>query len=844
MPDPLQQELAALRQRLTELEALESQRHQVEEDLRQLKEFNESIVQNMAEGIAVQDESGRFTFVNPAAARLLGYQVHELVGQHWTVVTPPDQHPIIHAADQRRAQGKTDRYEIELVCKDGSRVNVQISASPLALPESRRFPGSFAVFTDLTEYKRSKETLLQRNRELSTLYTASAAVSSNLSLETVLQTVAEQMTRALDITGCAISLWRMQEDCIETVIDYNTAFPEETEPSGTIYRLEDYPTTRRVLETGQSMLIQRDDPKADPAELLLLESYEAYTLLMMPLVAQERVLGLMELLDDTKPRFFTPDDIRLASGLASQAAIAIQNAQLYRQAKHEITERMRAEKELQLAKEAAEAANLAKSAFLASMSHELRTPLNAILGFSQLMTRDPGLSAEQRENLDIILRSGKHLLDLINDVLEMSKIEAGQADLRQENFDLHHLLRTLEDMFRPRAAGKGLALSFEIDPSLPRYIFGDMNKLRQVLIHLIDNALKFTQEGSVAVRVEAWKANQAGSHAQVYLYFEVEDTGAGIAPEETHYVFDPFVQAASGQRSGKGTGLGLPISQRFVHLMGGDLTLSTQPGQGSLFKFHILAGLGEAPQKPSVKPARRAVALQPGQPAYRLLVAEERQESRELLVKLLSPLGFEVREAADGKQAIQLWQNWRPHLVWMSVRMPVMGAGHAAQRIKTAPGGQETILIALTTSVFEEQPHALAEAGFDGFLRKPFQEEEIFELLSQHLGARYVYQDLETPDASPGCEAHDQAPAAQPRRPQEDVPKALAVLPPELLDNLRQAVVQADLESIASAIEGIRQRQAPLGELLAELADNFDHDAILALIHPAREDRSRNAGEI
>jgi two-component system sensor histidine kinase/response regulator len=316
------------------------------------------------------------------------------------------------------------------------------------------------------------------------------------------------------------------------------------------------------------------------------------------------------------------------------------------------------------------------------MSHELRTPLNAILGFSQLMAHDPGLTTEQQEYLETIGRSGEHLLGLINDVLELSKIDAGGVTLQEESFDLHRLLDGLEEMFRLRAADKRLMLVFDRAPDVPQYVRTDQGKLRQVLMNLLGNAVKFTQEGGITLRVGKGPMGYSPRAGSVLLHFEVEDTGPGIAPEELDAVFDAFAQTASGQASKEGTGLGLPISLQFVKLMGGDLTVSSDgmPGQGSLFKFDVQIELVDAADVPTSQPARRVIGLEPDQRAadggpYRLLIAEDREASRMLLTKLLEPLGFEVREAVNGQEALEIWEQWEPHLIWMDMRMPVID-GH------------------------------------------------------------------------------------------------------------------------------------------------------------------------
>jgi signal transduction histidine kinase len=348
---------------------------------------------------------------------------------------------------------------------------------------------------------------------------------------------------------------------------------------------------------------------------------------------------------------------------------------------HDITAHRQAEKEhlhaleMQKAKESAEAANLAKSTFLANMSHELRTPLNAILGFSQLMTHASNLTPDQQGNLTIIGRSGEHLLGLINNVLTMSKIEAGRTALQENGFDLHRQLRSLQEMFQMRTDDKGIALLLDIAPDVPRYVYADEGKLRQVLMNLLSNAVKFTQEGSVTLRVGCQRQDAEAvdaaldASAPITLSIKVEDTGAGVAPEEMDALFDPFVQTASGQKSQEGTGLGLPISQQFVNLMGGELGVSSSVGQGTTFRVQIPVALAaeDAVKTLDLQPQRRVTGIEPGQTApdggpFRLLVVEDNLANRELLIKMLTPFGFEMRYAVNGAEGVAMWEAWQPHL--------------------------------------------------------------------------------------------------------------------------------------------------------------------------------------
>jgi signal transduction histidine kinase/CheY-like chemotaxis protein len=467
--------------------------------------------------------------------------------------------------------------------------------------------------------------------------------------------------------------------------------------------------------------------------------------------------------------------------------------------------------QLEQAKEAAEVANRAKSIFLANMSHELRTPLNAILGFARVMERDPLFPDSQRDNLDTVNRAGEHLLSMINDVLDMSKVEAGRMQVEPEPFDLHQLLQDLATMTTLRAEAKGLRFLLEPSETLPRYVVSDQGKLRQVLINLLGNAVKFTDQGGAALRA-AGAEHPDGSR---WLVIEVEDTGRGVPDDKREAIFEPFIQACSSPEE-RGTGLGLAISKRLVELMGGALELSSTLGAGSLFRVRLPLVEARREQILSQPTARRIVGLASGQSVdLRLLSVEDNADNRDLLRAVLQNVGLDVREARNGAEGVELFRQWRPHLIWMDIRMPVMDGREAVARIRRIPGSESCRIIAVSASTFLEQVEAVIADGFDDFLRKPYRDVEVYGMLERHLGVRFAYEDEQ---------------AAIPQQRLALDPARVAALPAAWRLAFRDAALRGQLDEMERLVDELAAREPGVASALKELVLELELERILELL--------------
>lgn len=874
-----------------------TERKRAEGALRESEERFRAIFENAAIGIAIATVEGHNLRSNPAIVRMLGYSEAELQFTPFTVYTHPDDLNADLALYEELLAGRRNSYPIEkrYVRKDGQAIWVNLTVAAVRDPQGE-MQFVVTVVEDISARKQAEESLRQSEAKFRAIFENSQVgiyrtrVSDGLILDanqyyadllgysspsdlighvtavefylnaSDRQRMVEELQRSQEIRNFETRFRRLNgEPCwvlfscrLNVAEDYmEGVIADISDRKRAEEALRQSEATNRALITAIPDLMMRLTREGTYLDFIPAKNFKTFIAHpdfvgksiydSMPLdLARQRMQYIERVLETGEPIIYefdyTVDGDQLQS---EEARIVVSGSNEVLVIVRDITERKKAEAELKRAKEAAEVANRSKSQFLSNMSHELRTPLNIILGFSQLLIRDGSLNSQQEDYLNTINRSGEHLLSLINDVLEMSKIEAGRTTLNENNFDLHDLLDALQQMLLHKAESKRLRLVFERSPNLPQYIYTDESKLRQVLINLLGNAIKFTQMGCITLRAysesdlmpnalppvepEAPSSDQLEAAIPpdtTVLHFAVEDTGAGIAPEELSYLFEPFVQTESGRKSQEGTGLGLPISRKFVHLMGGDISVDSVVGTGTVFHFYIRAAVVQAAESDRDSPYRYVIGLESGQPHYRILIAEDRPENRQILIELLTPIGFDVRAATNGEEAIAVWRSWKPHLIWMDIRMPVMNGYEATEQIKAAAGNRPPVIIALTGSVFEEDRAVALSVGCDDFVRKPFRTEIIFEKMAQYLGVRYIFKESDTP--KPALEGDLTAPF-------ELTGDRLQVMSSDWIDQLQQAATRVNSKQVLKLIEQIPPEHTHLANALTALVNNFSFEEIVEL---------------
>ena len=758
-------------------------RKQAEASLQISQQRYATLASTVPVGIFRHDSTGDCVYVNDQACKISGLSRQATLSGRWSEALHPDDRALVEAAWEDAVQNHRS-YQFEYRFQHADRTVRW--AYTQAVPERDihgRVVGYVGTITDISDRK-------QTELALQSLVQGTAATTG----QDFFPALVKHITKALGIASAFVAENVGDEINILAFWSHDSLQPTLT------YPLNNTPCEVILRDSHYycSQSIQEEFP-----DHRFLETWQAESFLGIALKdTRGNIIGALCVFDqgqivnsERAENLLQIFAARAAAELERQKAqTALTNLNKELEAKVvERTAKLQAQQQeltrknldLQVANQQAKAANKVKSRFLAHMSHELRSPLNAILGFAQLIECSPSLPEKQQNYATLIYKSGQHLLNMINDVLDMSKLEAGQSILNPSDFSLLALFSELYELFQIRVAEKNLEFVFERASDLPNNIRTDAGKLRQVLINLLDNAIKFTDKGKITLRARVIQTKTDNNVDQplatsedkmVSLHFEVEDTGSGIAPHELEQAFAPFVQTKTGQDSHQGSGLGLSISQQFVKLMGGDISLNSQVvnnsvneqphnhlnhPHGTLVSFHIQAIQSAAAPSIPATPKQQSLALAPEQTHYRLLIVDDDLSNRQLLLRLLQPLGFNLKEAINGQEAIDIWHSWQPDLIWMDLNMPLMDGYQATQRIRENTYNNYRSDVSQTISVQSvespdrlhknKQPSIIAvsannspdnqlkaqEAGCDGFIAKPFKKADIFSILHQQLGVKY-----------------------------------------------------------------------------------------------------------
>lgn len=771
------------------------------------------------DAVIMLDPQGKVSYWNPAAERILGYSREEALGQVLHPFLAPNRYHEAYSRGfvefQRTGNGPVigKTIELEAIRKDGNKIPVELSVSTVHLAEGWHAVG---ILRDISERKESQAEIQQQVKILRGLNEAHRRLSKTL----------DYLEVSLESAKCSVELF-----------DINLAWLCKAIPDGSVEYLAHYPRdldypfkvnvrwdssaegqgpTGRAIRTNSPQVVEDLATNLDYGPWAKLARQQGFvTSAAFPLTSRGQTFGALNLYS-RRHGYFTSQLIEAFEAFALQTASALENAWFFEELKvrAEDLERLAAERtaELEQAKRRAEEASRAKSLFLANMSHEIRTPMNAILGFSQLLGRDPLLTKRQRQDVEAINRAGEQLLGLINDVLDISKIEAGKISLNPAVFSLWDLLADVEAIFRSKAEAKGLELLIEKDPGLPEFVVADTGKLRQVLNNVLGNAIKFTGSGHVRMRIGMREAERG----KIGLIVEVEDTGPGISKEDIAHLFMPFEQASAGSRLG-GTGLGLAISRQLVEMMGGNISVESEVGKGSCFRIDLEIETAKREIGKKEKKGRRVIGIAPSSGQVRALVVDDNKANRTLLKAILKSRGIEVAEAADGLEALRVFKEFSPHVIFMDMRMPTMDGYEAIRRIRKLDKDKEISIIAVTASVIDDAADRARAAGADEYVAKPYREHDIFEAMGRTLGLQYIYEEEQREDAI------------------EEAP--MKGMPEEIPEGLISAMIDAleigDIIRLRKLGEEVEKITPEVGQKMRRLIDNYNYDALSNLLHIA-----------
>ncbi|MEG4419102.1 PAS domain S-box protein [Microcoleus sp. LAD1_D5] len=746
-------------------------------------------VESTSDAIVIADLKGRSIYHNQAFMQRYGYTVEELndIGDMAALYVRHKNYKQIYKSLR---QGRSWCGEVTMRTKSYEAVTALVRADSIQDSNGNTI-GLIGVITDITKRKESEVILRHKLKREQLVVAMLERIRSSLNLEEILTKSVEEVRHFLQVDRTVI--YQFNPDWSGLIAVESVAKNARPIVGMEIYDPCFGAAYLPLYQEGRIRAIE-DVHNAGLADchLALLTGLDVRANLVVPILQGENLWGLLIAHHCTGPRPWQQFEGECLKQLGVQLAIAIQQSMLFEQAQTEIADRKLAETALQLAKEAAESANRAKSDFLANMSHELRTPLNGILGYIQLLKLDKNFTAEQQESLNNVHQCGNHLLMLINDVLDLSKIEASKMDLSLTNVHFFSFVKSIIDLFQMRSAQKGIAFNYEQVSALPDGILADEKRLRQVLINLLSNAVKFTNSGSVTFKVgyaenfpdnypqtncetsnltaeiatqtinftanldaqqmsipplgtkearEVITADNTGDGAPTpKIRFQIEDTGIGIGQNKLEEIFLPFHQVGDHSNFVEGTGLGLSISQKLAKMMGSQIRVQSTSGKGSIFWLDLdLPAVAQSSELPSRQEKRRLIGFTG--PQRKVLIVDDHEVNRAMLHRLLFHLGFEIAQATDGEDCLHKAQEFLPDIILMDLLMPVMNGWEATRRLRQLPELKDTVILALSANVYETTKQESILAGCDNFLTKPIQTNELLELLRLHLRLEWVYEE-------------------------------------------------------------------------------------------------------